>query len=130
VDLDPVEIGDHEERWVLEGVLVVDELAVGGPQVLALALVLPGEEALLPDIGEAVTAVELLGPLLERVPGAGRVGIGRGRLAEHPAEVAEVGLGRGALAGRHTAPFRGELGGGHASSWSRVPMPARIVAAR
>src|SRR5450759_4056008 len=60
-------------------------------------------------------AVELLGPLLDRVPGAGRVGIGRGRLTEHPAEVTEMGLGRGTFAGRHAAPLRGELGGSHAS---------------
>ena len=53
-----------------------------------------------------------------------------GRLAEHPAQIAEVGLGRGPLAGRHAAPLRGELGGGHASVRSRVPMPSRIAAAR
>jgi hypothetical protein len=113
VDLDPLEIGDHEERWILERVLVVDELAVGSLAVLALALVLPGEKALLPDVGEAVTAVELLGALLERVPGTRGIGIGRGRLAEHPAEIAEVGLGGRALPGRHAAPLRGELGRGH-----------------
>ena len=77
VDLDPIEIGDHQERWILERVLVIDELAVGGLAILVLALVLPGEEALLPDVREAVTAVELLGALLERVPRAGRVGIRR-----------------------------------------------------
>ena len=122
MDLDPLEIGHDQERWVLEGVLVVDQLAVGGPQVLALALVLPGEVATHPDIGEAVMAIELLGALLEGVPGAGRVGVGGRRLAEHPAQVAEVGLGRRPLAGRDAAPFGGELGGGHPCGWLRGPM--------
>src|SRR5450756_2899981 len=58
VGLDRREVRDDEERRVLQGVLVVDELAVRCLQVLALALVLPGEEALLPDVDEAVTAVE------------------------------------------------------------------------
>jgi hypothetical protein len=119
VDLDPLEIGDHEERWVLERVLVVDELAVRGLAVLAV-LVLPGEEALLPDVGEAVTPVELPGTLLERIPGARRVGLRWPRLTEHGAQVQEVGLGGGTFAGRHAAPLRGELEGGHASRESAV----------
>src|SRR5664280_1569998 len=83
-------------------------------EVLALAFVLPGEEALLPHVREAVAAIELLGALLEGVPGAGRIGISRGRFAKHPAEVAEVGRRRRPLAGRHAAPLRGELGRVHA----------------
>jgi hypothetical protein len=120
VNLDPLEVGDHEERRVLERVSVPLQLEVRGLEVLALALVLPGEEALLPDVGEAITSVELLGALLEGVPGAGRVGIGRGGLAQHPAQVAEVGLGRRPFAGGNAAPLRGELEGGHASRESAV----------
>jgi hypothetical protein len=120
VGLDRREVRDDEERRVLQGVLVVDELAVRCLQVLALALVLPGEEALLPDVREAVTAVELLGPLLERVPLTGGVGIGGTGLAEDAAQIEEVALGGRPLPGRHAAPLRGELRGSHASRESAV----------
>ena len=56
VDLEAVEVADDEQRRVLEGLPVLQELVVGGLQVLALALVLPGEVAALPDVGEAVAA--------------------------------------------------------------------------
>ena len=109
VDLDRVEVGHDEERRVLEGVAVALELEVGGLLVLLLALVFEGEEAALPHVGEAVAAPELLGPLLESVPGAGRVGLVRGPLTEEPAEVDEV-LVRGGTLGRGDAlPLRGEL---------------------
>ena len=45
--LDPLEVGHDEERRVLQGVLVADELQVRCLQILALALVLPGEVAVL-----------------------------------------------------------------------------------
>ena len=108
VDLDPLEVADHQERRVAEVVLVAHQLDVGGPQVLVLALVLPGEEVALPGVGEAVAAGGLADPLLEGVLGAGRIGLVGGRLAEHPAEVDEVLLRGGLLRGRHAAPLRRE----------------------
>jgi hypothetical protein len=68
--------------------------------------------------------------LLERVPGAGRVGVRWRGLTEHSTQIAEVGLRRRPLAGRNAALFRGELGGCHPCVKPRVPMPARIAAAR
>jgi hypothetical protein len=50
-----------------------------------------------PDIGEALAAAGAVQTLLEGVDAAGRVVFGRGRLAEHPAEVDEVLLGFRAL---------------------------------
>jgi hypothetical protein len=85
VDLDGREVGDDEEWRVLKRVLVVDQLAEGGAQIATLALVLEGEEAALPDVREPVTAAELLGPLLERVPLASGVGVGGAGLAEDAA---------------------------------------------
>ena len=58
-----------------------------------LALVLPGEEALLPDVGPALAAGRLLGARLEGEPVARGVGLGRRRVAEQAAEVDEVLLG-------------------------------------
>ena len=63
-----------------------------GLEVLALTLVLPGEEA-----------------RLERMTGAGRISLGRPGLTEQGARVEEVRLGRRALSGLHAAPFGGEL---------------------
>jgi len=89
---------------------VAEQLDVGRLQILVLALVLPGEEVALPDVGEADSPVRLDDPLLERVLGADRVGFVRRRLAEHPAEVDEVGLGGGLLGGLDTPPLGGERG--------------------
>ena len=112
-DFDCLEVGDDEEGRVLQRVAVTLELEVGGLEVLALALVLPGEEAALPDVGEAVAAAQLLRALLERVPGAVGVGVGGGGLAQDAAQVDEVGLRRRALGGGDAAPLRGELAGRH-----------------
>ncbi len=59
MDLDPLDIADDQERRVLEVLTVVEELLVGGLQVRPLALVLPGEEAALSDVGEAVPSPAL-----------------------------------------------------------------------
>ena len=67
VDLEAVEVADDQQRRVLEVLAVVQELLVGGLQVLVLALVLPGEVAALPDVGEAVPAAGLGDALLEGV---------------------------------------------------------------
>ena len=75
VDLEALEVADHEQRRVLQGLAVVLSWRYAALQVLALALVLPGEAAPLPDVGEAVAAADLLGALLEGVPLAGRVGL-------------------------------------------------------
>jgi hypothetical protein len=110
-DLDRLEVGDDEEGRVLQRVAVALELEVGGLEVLPLALVLPGEEAALPDVGEAVAALQLLGPLLEGVPGALGVGVGGSGLTQDAAQVDEVGLRGRALGGRDAAPLGGELAG-------------------
>ena len=75
-----VEVADDEERRVARGRPVAQELDVGGLQVLALALVLPGEEVALPDVGEAVPPAGLGDALLEGV-GARRSGRPRGASA-------------------------------------------------
>ena len=83
-----------------------------------MALVLPGEEAALPDVGEAVPSPGLLDPALEGVLLAGGIGLVGGGLPHHPAQVDEVLLGRGLLGRGGAAPFlreggRGQGGGAH-----------------
>ena len=114
-DLDAVEVADDEQRRVAQVILVVEELEVRGLEVLLVALVLPGEEAALPDVGEAVPSPGLLHPALEGVLLAGGIGlVGRG-LPHHPAQVDEVLLGRGLLGrgGRATSARRRRGQGGH-----------------
>jgi hypothetical protein len=64
----------------------------------------------LPDIGEAITATELLGPFLEGVRLTGRVDVVRRGQLEHPTEVDEVLLCRGALGALAAGPLGDELG--------------------
>ena len=121
VDLEAVEVADDEQRRVLKSLAVLQELLVGGGQVLVLALVLPGEVAALPDVGEAIAADGLLGALLEGVPVAGRVGLVGGRHAEHAAEVDEVLLGGGPLGALVVGPLLGELSRCQGPVHGRVP---------
>ncbi|MEJ7697875.1 MAG: hypothetical protein WKF78_14980 [Candidatus Limnocylindrales bacterium] len=57
---DALDVADDQERRVLEVLAVVEELLVGGLEVGPLALVLPGEEAALPDVGEAIPSPPLV----------------------------------------------------------------------
>src|SRR4051812_10384747 len=68
VDLEAIEIADDKQRRVFEGLSILQELPVRGREILALALILPGEVALLPHVSEAVAAAGLLGALLKGVP--------------------------------------------------------------
>jgi len=113
VHLEAIQVADHQEGRVLQRLAVVQQLLVGRRQVLALALVLPGEVAPFPDVGEAITAGRLLRALLEGVPVAGRVRlIGRGE-AQHPAQIDEMLLGARALLGRAGGPLGGKFGRCH-----------------
>jgi hypothetical protein len=76
-DPEPVEVGDNQERRVLERQGIALELVQRVVEALALALVLPAEAAALPDVGPAFPARGLGGPLLEAVPFAPGVGVGR-----------------------------------------------------
>jgi len=102
--LEAGEVADDEERRVLQVLAVLEELLVGGRQVLALALVLPADVAAFPDIGPPSPAASLAGTALEGVVGAVGVGGRRRRLTEHGAEVEEVLLGGAALGERATLP--------------------------
>jgi len=64
-DDEAVEITGNQEGWILQGVLVAQELVIGGLQIFPLPLVLPAEKALLPDIRETVSAAMLGRALLE-----------------------------------------------------------------
>jgi hypothetical protein len=56
------------------------------------------QEGRLPSVLRSIAvAVELLGTLLERIPGAGRVRVRWRGLAEHSTQIAEMGLRRRAL---------------------------------
>ena len=90
VYVETVKVADHEQRGILERLAVLQQLVIGCLQVLVLALVLPGEVAALPHVGEAVATAGLLRALLKGVPVAGRVGLVRRHHAEHAAKVDEV----------------------------------------
>src|SRR4051812_36551309 len=62
-----VQVADHQQRRVLQVLAILEQLLIGGHQATVLALVLPGEVAALPNVGEASPAPGLVGPLLEGV---------------------------------------------------------------
>lgn len=115
MNLDGAEVADDQQRRVVQGGRVLLQLPQGRAQVLVLALILPGETVLAPDIGPAVAPAGLLHPLLEAEPLALRIGDGRRRDAQQIAKLVEVGLGGGAFGQGAIAPCgdeRVELFGG------------------
>ncbi len=94
VDLEAVGVRDHEQGRVLEVLAVEEELGVGGGEVLVLALVLEGEEALAPHVGEALAPAPtgLLHALLEGVELALWVSFGGCGVPDYAAYVVEVRL--------------------------------------
>ena len=109
VELEAIKVADHQERWVVQGLSILEKLGVGSVQVLALALVLPGEVPPLPHVGEPFAALHLTGPLLEGIRVADRVGLIRRRDVQHPAQVDEVFLRGGPLGAGTPRPLLGKL---------------------
>ena len=114
VDHEAVHVAYDEQRRVLEGLGVLEELGVGGVEVLVLALVFPAEEALLPDVGPAVGAVGLGGAAFEGEPLALGVGLRRLGMLDQFAQVAEVLLRAGALRELRLPPLAHEFRRVHA----------------
>ena len=98
VDDDPLHVADDQIGRVLQVERIGLELAQRSVQVLVLALVLPAEAALAPDVRPAVSAAGLGRPALEAVALAMRIVFRRRGLAEQPAQVQEVLLAALALA--------------------------------
>ena len=122
VDHDAVHVADDQQRRVLQGLAVLEELLVGRVEVLVLALVLPGEVAPLPDVGPAVAAAVLRRALLEgeRLPGGvDRRGL---RVADELAQVEEVLLGGGPLGEPVSLPLAPKLCDVHGGSvaWPKL----------
>ena len=113
VDLEAIEVADHEERRVLQGLAILEQLLIGGLQVLVLAFILPAEPGLHPDVGPALAAVGFLDALLEGVPGAFGVHFGGFGLVQEFAQVQEVLLTGAALGKVRLSPLGDELLGGH-----------------
>ncbi|QOV89794.1 hypothetical protein IPV69_00005 [Humisphaera borealis] len=118
VDFNPGDIADDQQRRVIERFAVLQQLTVGIGEilVLALALVLPRELVLPPDVGEAVIApgtgrraARDIDALFERVFGPLGVVLGRGGLGEHAAEADEMFLARGTLGEFDVGPDLHEL---------------------
>ena len=89
-DAEPRHVRDNQQWWVLKSQRVLPQLIEGRIEVLEFALVLPGEVMALPHIGPTVAAGVLARAAFEAVAIAGRVGFGRCRLAQQPAQVDEV----------------------------------------
>lgn len=103
------DVRDDEQRRIVERDGIALQLREGGIEVRPRALVFPGEAAAPEHVGEAVAAGRPGGADLESVVAAGRIGIGRGRFVQQPAEIEEMRLrGRPLLQGR-VPPLGDEL---------------------
>jgi hypothetical protein len=109
----PVGVQFDEQRRVLEAAHIVLQLLQRRVQVFAGTLVFPRKAAALPHVGPAVAAAGLERALLEGVPLAPGIGVGRRLLAQHPAQVDEMRLRAGALAQLGVAPLGDEGPRGH-----------------
>ena len=108
-DAEARHVGDDQHRRVLQRERVLPELVERRVEIRVLALVLPGEAVPLPHVSPAVAAGVLARAALEAIVVAGRIGFGRRRLAQQPAQVDKVLLGRRALLQLRRAPLGDEL---------------------
>jgi len=90
VNLELVEIANDEQRRIVERLAVLEQLLIGGPQVLVLALVFPTEFLIEPDIGAALAIVRRINAFLEREPFSGRINISRLGMIEQLAQIEEM----------------------------------------
>ena len=105
VDADFIHVRDDEQRRIVQRQRILLQLGQRCGEVLAPALVLPGEVVFPPHIGPAVAAGGFAGTLLEGEPFA--LGIGGHGIndVEQAANVVEVRLGGRAFFQFNTAPF-------------------------
>jgi hypothetical protein len=114
VDDDAAEIAGDEQRRVFKSFAVLEKLRVSGVEVLVAALVFEGEEAAFPDIGVAVTAVELCRAFLKAEGFPRGIGFGRRGMGDEAAEIQKMLLGGGALLEFDVPPLGDECRGCHA----------------
>ena len=109
VDAEPVHVADDQQRGIVQRDGILLKLREGAVEVLLLALILPGEAFLAPDIGPAFTASGLRRTLLKGKPFS--LGIGADRIfnVEQAADVIEVRLGGSALFQLGSSPFLDKL---------------------
>ncbi|HEV7225342.1 MAG TPA: hypothetical protein VGN42_21730 [Pirellulales bacterium] len=113
MDLEAVEVADDQQRRVLQGFAIQEELAVGRGQVFVLALVFPAEVAAKPNVGPALAAARLADAALERVKRAVGIGRGRLRLLQHVAQVKKMLLASAPLGKIGLLPLGDEILGRH-----------------
>ena len=115
LDAEEMGVAGDVQRRVLQRRGVAGELLQRLVEIALLLLVFPGEEALLPHVGEAVAAAGLGDALLEGEMVADRIVLGRGRVLDETAEVEKMLLRGRALGERDRLPFADEVLRGHAA---------------
>ena len=104
-DAEPPQVGDDQQRRVLQRQRILPELRERRIKVGALAFVLPGEAVALPDVGPAVAARVFANATFKAIRRARRIGLSRRRLVQEPTEVEEVLMRRRPLFQRGIAPL-------------------------
>ena len=106
-DAEPPQVGDDQQRRVLQRQRILPELRERRIKVGALAFVLPGEAVALPDVSPAVAARVFASATFKAIRRARRIGLSRRRLVQEPTEIEEVLLRRPtALSAWHRATWR------------------------
>src|ERR1035437_7037808 len=108
-------VADHQQRRILQVLLVIGKLFVSCLQVFVLALVLPREMAALPNVRKPFASPEFGNVLLKGESVAGLIGGGGMRLAQHFAEIDEMRLRGGPLGKLAGLPAFDKRSGEHTS---------------
>ena len=109
VDDDALHIRNHQQRRIEQRFPVLQQLLIGRIQVFVLALVLPGEKALLPYICPALTAALLADTRLEGEGVAGGIGLRWRGMPHQAAKIDEMLLRCGAFFQLRMTPFGDEI---------------------
>ena len=113
MDFEAVQVADDEQRRVFQGLAVLQQLLVGGDEILVLPFVFQPKWPRIQTSAQPSPPAVFLTPLFKAVPLSLQVHVRRRGLGEQLAQVEKMLLAGGPLRKVDGLPLGDELGGGH-----------------